>query len=132
MALLCTCLPTCIVSLYAECMAEGACKAQVHGAKTAICYANGVKVVREKMPDGSIIWETYGRGGAACVRRTVTGTESSYQNLVSGGAARLVVVSRDLRTAFCGDESYSDVYRLPECLGLEEIPCSPGPCPDGP
>jgi hypothetical protein len=126
------CLPACILSLYDGCRPGGACVAEAHGTATAICYASGVTVVRRGDGDGTVVWTSYAAGGAVCLEERITANEYVFARASDGRIARMHIVSRDLRTAFCGPDerdTYDDVYRLPDCLALERIDCAPGACP---
>lgn len=130
-SLLAACLPTCILDLYAGCAPEGACTAQRDPAAgvTDACFRSGAREHREVQDGGAVVTTTYRRDGTACVRKTQTGNELDYVSLIDGRTARVHAVSRDLHTAFCGDDAYPGAYALPMCAALEEYDCTPGKCP---
>jgi hypothetical protein len=122
------CLPTCITSLYEGCLPEGACVSETNGAVTTACFASGVKARREERADGTIETTTFDRMGRACLRKIQDDKELTYERLSDGRRARVHAVSNDLRTAFCGDDSYARVYPMPLCNALEQFACTAGRC----
>jgi hypothetical protein len=128
--LLRACLPDCIASFFDACPLDGACAVETAGGVTRACFASGVRARVEARPGGAVVTTvTTPDGRTPCVRKTRDGVDYLYEQLADGRSARLSVVSDELRTAFCGEDTYSDVYRLPRCAALEQLPCPPGPCP---
>jgi hypothetical protein len=131
-ALRARCLPACIASFWDACPDSAACTSEARGATTAACLASGVRVVQTREADGRVVTlTTLPDGRTGCVRTTRQGDEILYEQLLDGRSARLALVSHEQRTAYCGDDSYADVYPLALCTPLESLTslaCRAGPC----
>lgn len=127
------CLGDCFEALTSACPMVTGCVTATAGAQTVICYANGVKEL--KQVDGANVDGTVKRAnGDLCYHFTLTGTDETFMDPAGQTVAKLNGgATATLYTAICepGDVMRSVDLSTPACsstLAVAAQTCAAGAC----